>query len=200
MARFAPPKRVDKRGITRLHAHREKQNPVRTPRTPCPDTTDIDAEPLSARNGNKRPDTTDITNHADCPDTTDITSLTISQAERARNGEQMGALSEWATPTLVEIEYTPELRRRYRRGLWRDEEAPPQPVLPLSSKPKLAWSAPKLAVVTGADRAELLRILAQTPGPIPGKLKMLTRGDRDELLRILARIPEPIPGKLKAVR
>jgi hypothetical protein len=45
------------------------------------------------------------------------------------------------------------------------------PVLPLSSKPKLAWSTPVLAEVFGAEKDELLGILA-VPEPIPRKLRV----------------------------
>jgi hypothetical protein len=44
------------------------------------------------------------------------------------------------------------------------------PVLPLTSKPKLVWSTPVLTEVSGAKRAELLKLLA-VPEPIPGTLR-----------------------------
>jgi hypothetical protein len=48
------------------------------------------------------------------------------------------------------------------------------PVLPLSSKPKLVWSTPVLTEVFGAEKDELLTILAQIPIPIPGKLAAIS--------------------------
>jgi hypothetical protein len=69
---FEPTKPIDKRGISRLHAHLKKQNPVSTPRTVCQDTTDIRGAAGKAGNGNKCQDTTDIRNDSECQDTTDI--------------------------------------------------------------------------------------------------------------------------------
>ena len=37
------------------------------------------------------------------------------------------------------------------------------PVLPLTSKPKLVWSTPVLTEVFGAEKDELLKILARAP-------------------------------------
>jgi len=48
------------------------------------------------------------------------------------------------------------------------------PVLPPSSKPKLVWSTPVLTEVFGAEKDELLKILAQIPIPIPGKLAVIS--------------------------
>ena len=48
------------------------------------------------------------------------------------------------------------------------------PVLPPSSKPELVWSTPVLTEVFGAEKDELLKILAQIPIPIPGKLAAIS--------------------------
>ena len=48
------------------------------------------------------------------------------------------------------------------------------PVLPPSSKPKLVWSTPVLTEVFRAEKDELLKILAQIPIPIPGKLAAIS--------------------------
>jgi hypothetical protein len=80
---FEPTKPIDKRGISRLHAHLQKQYPVSTPRTVCPDTADIRGASKKAGNGNKRPDTTDIRNDSECQDATDIATYQILKPSSA---------------------------------------------------------------------------------------------------------------------
>jgi hypothetical protein len=50
-------------------------------------------------------------NDSKCPNGRDITSFTISRTE---SSPPLSGLLEWSAPTLMEIEYTEELRRLYR--------------------------------------------------------------------------------------
>ena len=59
-------------------------------------------------------------------------------------------------------------------SIFRAVSAAGAPVLPPSSKPKLVWSTPVLTEVFGAEKDELLKILAQIPIPIPGKLAAIS--------------------------
>ena len=60
-------------------------------------------------NSRKRPNGRDKGNDFKCLNGRDITSFTSSQPEPKPSG-----LMEWTTPTLIEIEFTEELRRLYQ--------------------------------------------------------------------------------------
>jgi len=106
---FEPPKRIDKRGISRLHQHREKQNPVRTPQTVYPYTTDIRPDAEVVENGNKCPHTTDITNESECPYTTDISNSPSTDAASTPGTAPRPELV-WSVPTIAELPRTVYLR------------------------------------------------------------------------------------------
>jgi hypothetical protein len=120
---FDPPKRVDKRGISRLLKHLEKQNPGTTPQPPRHHTTAIGADDQMAENANKWLHTTAIGKDADCPHTTAI-STSPSTKPSPRPGKRKPDLKlVWTPPTLVEVEYTDDLRRLYREVLAEDGAA-----------------------------------------------------------------------------
>ena len=66
------------------------------------------------------------------------------------------------------------LRETGSLSISRAVSAAGAPVLPPSSKPKLVWSTPVLTEVFGDEKDELLKILAQIPIPIPGKLAAIS--------------------------
>jgi hypothetical protein len=74
---FEVQKRIDRRGISRLHAHRKNRIPSPTPRTPRPDTTDRKANGRGGQNGVERPDTTDRRDDAEPLMNWSILSLTL---------------------------------------------------------------------------------------------------------------------------
>jgi hypothetical protein len=110
---FDPPKRVDKRGISRLYKHREKQNPGCTPHPPRMHTTPIGADDQVAENGNKWLHTTPIGNDADRLHTAPIASSPSTKP----------SLGVWETPTLTEMAYTPALRELYEAEMRKADAA-----------------------------------------------------------------------------
>ena len=93
----------------RLKRRRPKQNPVPTAGTPRPNGRDKQEVARVIQNASNRPSGRDKGNDPHRPNGRDITSFTRSRPE-----PKLSALMEWTTPTLVEIEYTEELRRLYR--------------------------------------------------------------------------------------
>jgi hypothetical protein len=85
----------------------KKQNPVRKIRTPRPRKPDITARTDIARNGNKRPKSSDIRNADERPKSSDITSLTTP---RKKSGRRV-----WSMPGLSELPWS-----SYWQSIYRD--------------------------------------------------------------------------------